>query len=176
MYAESSLANRLKILGVQNAGNFNLVATNNGLRKPARWRRNKSMTLQFANGQTQPVFLRDLSYCLNYTSGGAADAPKYYADLDFNTWFFSPTPDQSYTMFATWYERVQPLDQENPQNWWTDNAPTALLYECLMQLMPFLKNDSRIQIIKGIADEEMASLKTENTILVADKQAIIPDD
>jgi hypothetical protein len=175
MYAENSIANRLKILGVQNMATFNLTTNDNGLQKPARWRRNKEMFVQVGN-QTYPVFLRDLGYALNYASGTANSIPRYYADMDYQTWLFSPTPDQGYSMFATWYERVQPLDSNNQQNFWTDNAPTALLYECLMQLMPFIKNDSRLQVIKGIADEELQSLQNENKLLVADRAAIAPDD
>lgn len=174
-YAESSLSNRLKILGVQNAGNFSLIGGNNALQKPARWRRTKTMTIQVAN-QNQPVFLRDLAYCLNYSSGTPTGPPKYYADLDFSTWFFSPTPDLSYSAFATWYERPMPLDNSNQQNWFTDNSPTLLLFETLMQMLPYVKRDDRLTVIKGLADEEMTSLQNENKLLIADRTAIAPDD
>jgi hypothetical protein len=175
MYAENSLANRLKILGVQNSGTFTIPGSANALPKPARWRRTKDMSITVGT-QTFPVLLRDIGYCLNYSSGTAPQRPQYYCDLDYATWFFSPTTDQSYSALALWYERVQPLDNANQQNFWTDNAPTALLYECLMQMVPFLKNDDRLQMIKGIADEEMQMLRDENKLLIADRQAIIPDD
>ena len=70
---------------------------------------------------------------------------------------------------------VQPLDSSNQTNWFTINAPQALLFGSLVQAMTFLKNDERLPGIKAQYDAFMATLKTEDMQRIGDRQATVLD-
>ncbi len=54
-----------------------------------------------------------------------------------------PIPNADMTMEAGVFENVPYLSDENPTNWWLENAPDALLYGALRHSSPYLKNDAR---------------------------------
>jgi hypothetical protein len=70
---------------------------------------------------------------------------------------------------------VQPLDSSNQTNWFTQYAPQALLYGSLLQAMPFLKNDGRVQLWQAMYKQAMDVLTAEDKLRVADRQAIAVD-
>jgi hypothetical protein len=55
-------------------------------------------------------------------------------------------------------------------NFWTENAPQAMLYGTLLQAMPFLKNDSRVQLWQAMYDRAIQTLKLENDTRTIDRQ------
>jgi hypothetical protein len=74
-----------------------------------------------------------------------------------------------------YYERIQPLDSNNQTNWFTMYAPQALLYGTLLQAMPFLKNDARVQLWQTMYSQYMAALKAEDLQRLGDRQTIAVD-
>jgi hypothetical protein len=120
--------------------------------------------------------LRKYEYIREYWPNATlTDVPKFYCDYDYEHWLIGPTPADDYTFEVLYYERVQPLDSSNQSNWFTQYAPQALLYGSLLQAMPFLKNDERIPMWRAEYDIAMSSLKTEDTLRIADRQAIAVD-
>jgi hypothetical protein len=87
----------------------------------------------------------------------------------------APTPDQAYSYEVLYYERPQPLDSSNQTNWFTQYAPQALLYGSLLQAMPFLKNDNRVQLWQAMYQQAMDILTAEDKLRVADRQTIAVD-
>ena len=59
--------------------------------------------------------------------------------------------------------------------WFTTYAPQALLYGTLLQAMPFLKNDDRVQLWQALYQQAMDVLVAEDKLRVADRQAIAVD-
>ena len=175
MLAEQIIASQIKFLGNLTVQTSKMVAGNPVVDKPARWRKTVSMNVT-VNGKRQPVLLRRYEYLREYwPDPTSTDTPKFYTDYDFTHWFVAPTPDTDYDFEVLYYERVQPLDSSNQTNWFTQYAPQALLYGSLLQAMPFLKNDSRIQIWQAMYQQAMDILTAEDKLRVADRQAVAVD-
>jgi len=175
MLAEQVLAAELKFLGNLNTQTSTMTANDSTLTKPARWRKTVSMNITVA-GVRQPVLLRKYEFLRNYwPNNTSTGTPVYYADYDYNHWLVAPTPDAAYTFDILYYERIQPLDSTNQTNWWTQNAPQALLYGTLLQAMAWVKNDDRIPMWKSQYEAIVAYLKSEDQARLADRQAVALD-
>jgi len=175
MLAEQIIATDLKFLGNLNVVQSNMVAGQDVLDKPARWRKTVSMNIT-VDGQRQPVLLRDYEYLREYWPDPAqTGTPLYYSDYDYTHWLVAPTPDTNYTFEVLYYQRVPPLSSANQTNWFTEYAPQAMLYGSLLQAMPFLKNDERVQLWQAMYQQAIEMLKLENVARIGDRQAIVRD-
>jgi hypothetical protein len=173
--AEFEIAQEIKTLGQMVVVDSNMNAGNPVIAKPARWRKTVSMTLTTASGK-QPILLRKLEYLNEYAPNvSTTSQPLYYADYDWDHWFVAPTPDQAYAFEAICYTRLQPLASDNQTNWLTQNAPNALLFGVLKQTAPFLKDDPRLATWNALFDQAMASLKSEDTLRIGDRQTVVQD-
>lgn len=171
---EFEIAQEIKTLGQLTVADFTLTPSNPVVAKPARWRKTVSMTAN-VDGSAQPIYVRKLEYLRNYWPNDTqTDVPKYYADTDYEHWYFAPTPSEAFEVQVLYYERISPLSSSNQTNWLTQNAPNAMLYGTLLQAMPFLKNDSRA-IFQQKYTEAINALKTEDTLRIADRQAVTMD-
>ncbi len=72
--------------------------------------------------------------------------PKYYADYGFSNWLIVPTPSAASPIEIAYYQLDNPITSANQTNWLTDNASDLLMYACLVETAPFLKDDSRIEV------------------------------
>lgn len=175
MLAEQIIASQIKFLGNLTVNTSAMVTGENVINKPARWHKTVSMNVTVA-GKRQPVLLRKPEYLREYWPDPAQeDVPKFYADYDYTHWLIAPTPDSDYNFEVLYYERLQPLDSSNQTNWFTQYAPQALLYGTLLQAMPFLKNDDRVQLWQTLYGQAMEILKAEDQLRVADRQAVAVD-
>lgn len=171
---EFEIAQEIKTLGQLTVADFTLTPSNPVVAKPARWRKTVSMTAKVA-GEAKPILVRKLEYLRNYWPDETkTDVPQYYADTDYEHWYFAPTPSAAFDVQVLYYERISPLSSTNQTNWLTQNAPNAMLYGTLLQAMPFLKNDSRA-IFQQKYTEAINALKTEDSLRIADRQAVAMD-
>ena len=175
MLAEQIIAAEIKFLGNLTVVTSSMVASDNVIAKPARWRKTVSMNVTVAS-KRQPVLLRTYEYIREYwPNPTSTDVPLFFCDYDYEHWLVGPTPTLAYAYEVLYYERVQPLDTSNQSNWFTQYAPQALLYGTLLQAMPFLKNDERMPMWQSNYDRIIEVLKTENVTRGADRQAIARD-
>jgi hypothetical protein len=175
MLAEQIITSEIKFLGNLVVVGSNMVLGEATIAKPARWRKTVSMNVTVA-GDRQPVLLRTYEYLREYwPDPSSTDIPLFYCDYDYEHWLIAPTPADAYSYEVLYYERNQPLDSSNQSNWFTEYAPQALLYGSLLQAMPFLKNDERIPMWQSQYDKIIAVLQNENTVRIADRQAIVRD-
>ena len=175
MLAEQQIATQIKFLGNLTVTTSSMTQSDPIIQKPARWRKTVSFNVTVA-GKRQPVLLRKYEYIREYWPDPTqTGVPRYFCDYDYDHWLIGPTPDDDYSFEVLYYERVQPLDSSNQTNWFTQYAPQALLYGSLLQAMPFLKNDERIPMWRSEYDIAMSSLKTEDNLRIADRQAIAVD-
>jgi hypothetical protein len=175
MLAEQIIASEIKFIGNLTVATFSLTPNDPVIQKPARWRKTVSMTIT-ANGNKQPVLLRKYEYLRSYWPNATdTGTPLYYADYDYYHWLVAPTPDIAYPAEVLYYERIQPLDSNNQTNWFTQYAPQALLYGTLLQAMPFLKNDSRVQLWQAMYTQYMTALKAEDLQRIGDRQTVAVD-
>lgn len=175
MLAEQIIASEIKFMGNLTVNTFSMVQGNPVIEKPARWRKTVSMNI-IVDGQKQPVLLRKYEYLRNYWPNATQeDVPLYYADYDYFHWLVAPTPAEAYQAEVLYYERIQPLDSNNQTNWFTMYAPQALLYGTLLQAMPFLKNDGRVQLWQTMYQQYMGALKSEDLQRLGDRQTVAVD-
>lgn len=175
MLAEQILAAEIKFLGNLTVDTSTLTASDPVVAKPARWRKTVSINVTVA-GERRPVLERRYEYIRNYWPDPTeTDVPLFYADYDYTHWFLGPTPAAAYAFEVLYYERPVPLDSTNQTNWFTEYAPQAMLYGSLLQAMPFLKNDPRIQTWQSMYDKYVAELRTEDKLRIADRQAVAVD-
>jgi hypothetical protein len=175
MLAEQIIASQIKFLGNMTVNTSTMTQGDPVIQKPARWHKTVSMNLT-VDGKRQPIFLRKYEYLREYwPEATQEDVPKFYCDYDYTHWLIAPTPDAAYGFEVLYYERVQPLDSSNQTNWFTEYAPQAILYGSLLQAMPFLKNDERIQMWQAIYQQAMDILMAEDKLRIADRQTIAVD-
>lgn len=175
MLAEQIISAEIKFLGNLTVNTSTMVEGEAIIDKPARWRKTVSMNVTVA-GERNPVLLRKYEYLREYWPDPAqTEVPKFYCDYDYTHWLVAPTPDAAYNFEVIYYERPQPLDSSNQSNWFTQYAPQALLYGALLQAMPFLKNDARTAMWQQQYDLIMATLKAEDQVRIADRQAMAVD-
>ena len=173
---EYEIAQQIKTLGQLNVAESTLTAGNPVVAKPARWRKTVSMKYTDASGNKQPIYLRKYEYLTAYWPNNTNTAPPiYYADYDYDHWYLSPTPDQSYAFEVLFYERILPLSSTNQTNWLTQNAPNALLFGTLLQMTPFLKNDTIIPTWQQMYQNALNMLKSEDITRVGDRQTVVQD-
>jgi hypothetical protein len=175
MLAEQVIAAEIKFLGNLTVVESNMVIGEAVVNKPARWHKTVSMNVT-VDGSKQPVLLRKYEYLREYWPDETlTDTPAYYADYDYTHWLVAPTPAAAYTFEILYYQRLQPLDDTNQTNWFTEYAPQALLYGALLQAMPFLKNDERIPMWQAQYQQIIQTLKTEDVQRMGDRQAVAMD-
>lgn len=175
MLAEQVIATELKFLGNLTVAESTMVQSDPVIQKPARWRKTVSLNVT-VGGKKFPVFLRKYEYLREYWPNATqTDVPKFYCDYDYDHWLIAPTPAEDYAYEVLYYQRVQPLDSSNQTNWFTQNAPQAMLYGTLLQAMPFLKNDERIPMWEAQFNKVIEVLKVEDLTRIGDRQTTVRD-
>lgn len=171
MLAENRLAVELKTLAGIRYVNTTLVANQYHMIKPDRWRDTVSFSYLSPDGERKYMFLRNYEFVRSYWPDGTLTDPNpvYYADYDFNHFLIAPTPSVDLSAELAYFQKIQPLDETNQTNWFTENAPQILLYAALYELMVFLKDDDRIQSIQLYYDRALQSLMGEDSSRMVDR-------
>lgn len=175
--AERKLAQELKLLGqieVLVMAPVGLQVGNPVLAKPDRWR--QTVSLNFGTGTDNntrtPLFARSLEYCFAYSPDPTVTAePRWYADYDYEHWYISPTPDDSYPLQVIAWMQPMLLDDANQSNWFSNYIPNALLAGCMLQAELFIKEDQREPIWKEMYGGELAELLTQDAQRIYDRSA-----
>ena len=175
--AERNIARGLKVLGTINVVTSipptgGLIAGQSVYDKPDRWR--QTVGMQYGAGITSNerrlIYPRSLEYCRFYwPDSSEQDEPEFYADYDYNHWLIVPTPVTTRPWEISYYQQPPYLDDVNQTNWLTDYAPDALLYRCLLECEPFLKNDERLPTWEKLFGTAMGLLDGEDIQRIIDR-------
>jgi hypothetical protein len=169
--AERRIARELKVQGMINVVTSTMSPGLAVYPKPDRWRTTVSFNFGIGNEYNQ-LFPRSYEYVRSYwPNREETDVPLFYADYDYNNWIVSPTPDQAYPFEVLIYQLPPLLDDANQSNWLTEYAPQVLLYACLLEATPFLKNDERIPVWQQMYDRAMQALNGEDLSKILDRSA-----
>lgn len=174
--AQLSLANRLKIQGYRDVVVGSLTPLNRTLAKPDGWRNSVTFVVR-SNGPGQTTYpirnllrMRSFEYInMVYPDTTAAGLPTLYTDYDLNNFLIGQTPDQAYPFELTCYRLPNLLSASTQTNYLTDFIPNALLFQCLLNLAPFLKDDSRIPTWKVMLGNELEGLNAEEIAKMVDR-------
>ena len=161
MLAENRLALEAKGLGLINVVTGKFTANNPVLEKPELWRQTKSLFYTKADGSIKYLLPRKYEYCRFYASGVPPGNPLFYTDYDYNHFFLAVTPSDAFTFELSYYQRPEPLSNKTQVNWTTRNAPQLLLYACLLETQPWLKNQQALALWQSQYAEIIASLQKE---------------
>ena len=93
--------------------------------------------------------------------------PKYYTIIA-NQIRLGPTPAGVYEMEMLYWYKFSNLTDTAPTNWMLQNAPDIYLYGALMEMEPFLQNDSRTAVwsagyTKAIGDLQLQDDKDRHS-------------
>ena len=168
--AESAIAAELKTLLQLIVVETNLLAAQDILEKPTRWRKTISMKV---NGK--PILMRSQDYVAQYQSESDPGQPKYYAEYDYNNWAIAPVPDASYPVEIIYFSLVQPLDSTNQTNLFTQQCPQAMLFGTLLQAQGYLKAMDKLPIWKSYYTDSLAALKKEDDSRRIDRNTTIQE-
>lgn len=172
--AQVAIARDSKFLGFQVSVTSNFVISNNGVvQKPDRWR--ETISINFGNGTNNAtrnfLKLRTYEYVRQYwPDPTTTSTPKYYAEYNQDYWLVGPSPDQTYPFEVLCYMTPTQLTASSPTNWLTNFCPDLLLYQCLLQAAPYLKNDSRIPMWESRYNQARDSQKAEFAKTIVDRQ------
>jgi hypothetical protein len=123
----------------------------------------------------QPVLLRGQDYVAQAQNELNTGQPKYYSDYDYNHWAFAPIPDAQYPVEIIYYNRVQPLADDNQENLITREAPQALLFGSLLQAQPYLKSPDKLQIWSQLYKNSMGELTKEDSSRRIDRNTSVQE-
>lgn len=177
--AERRLARELKVQGTVNVVNSAMIQGQATYPKPDRWRETVSMRVGTgaSYNTTQEIFPRAYEYMRQYWPNQTlTGTPRFYADYDYQNWFFAPTPSDDFPYEIIYYELPPLLGDTVQTNWFTEYAPNALLYASLMEAAPFLKNEEIIPIWQAFYDRAIAALNGEDIRQIADRGIIRRED
>ena len=171
--AENRIATDMKQQGFQSVvtGTFDQQPT---LAKPAFWRETISFSYKNAVGVTVTLGLRALEYTKAYWPAPLVQGqPRFYADYNISNFAIVPTPADKFEFELAYYARLQPLSEENQDNWLTVNAPQTLLYAALLEASLWTKSMDKIQLWQGQYDAATGSVLAENQERLADRNTVV---
>lgn len=177
--AERRLARELKIQGTVTVVSSTMTQGQATYPKPDRWRETVSMRVGTGAGYntTREIFPRAYEYMRQYWPNQTqTGTPRFYADYDYQHWFFAPTPSDDFPYEIIYYELPPLLGDDVQTNWFTEYAPNALLYASLLEAAPFLKNEEIIPIWQGFYDRSIAALNGEDIRQIVDRGIIRRED
>jgi len=173
--AERRLGREVKILGTIAVVTSTMVVGQATYAKPDRWRETISMSIGTGNPANRRTTLMPRSYefvrAVN-PDPTVTGVPRFYADYNYSNWLFGPTPALAHPYEVVYHENPAYLEDANQTNYWTDYAPSALLYAALLEATPFLKNDPRIAVWEGFYNRAIAALNGEDERQIVDRSIV----
>lgn len=174
--AQISLANKMKIQGYRDIVVGSLTPHSRVLPKPTGWRNTITFVVRSNTPTTENYPIRNIlrmrsfEYInMQFPDTTTRGLPTVYTDYDLNHWLLGDTPDAAYPFEITIYRLPPLLSTDVQTNYLTEFIPNALLYQCLLNLAPFMKDDSRIPTWKLMLDNELSSINTEELMKIVDR-------
>lgn len=169
MLAENRIASEVRGLGQIKIVNGTMEGA--VMAKPLRWRETASMNVSIGTVR-KILFERGYEYCRVFAPDSSRTGePRYYCDYGYEHWMVVPTPPSQYPFEICYYERPEPLSESRQTNWTTQNAPQLILYASLLEAMPFLKNDERIQTFQAFYQSAHQAVTAEAKRRAFDRSA-----
>jgi hypothetical protein len=115
-----------------------------------------------SSGRHYPLARRTIDQLYqNYPLRSSSGLPVEFAREGSN-YIFGPYPDSNYSIAGVVYTKPTDLSVDADTNWWILNNPLTLLYACLVEAEPFIKNDARLELWQGKLNEAVSLIRLEN--------------
>lgn len=93
-----------------------------------------------------PLEIKDSGYVYErYPTRSATAKPRVIAD-DGASFVFGPYPDSNYIVKGVYFKKPTVLSGSTATNEWTDNVPDLLLWACLSETGPFIKDEKQTKV------------------------------
>jgi hypothetical protein len=138
--AEERLSRDLRLRATEATMNVTLVS---GLAAiPADYVQMKHVHI--AGDPVQPLEVKESTWILDQFPTRSADSKPRYLAEDGGNFIFGPFPSAGpWVLGGQYWKKPAALTTAAPTNEWTDNVPDVLLWACLCESAPFLKDDQR---------------------------------
>ncbi len=160
-----------KNIGFEVTTTGDIALNNTTINKPPNWRETISLEI-YTEDQTFSKFLFNRSYefCKSYWPNQTLTAePTFYSDYnDYNQFFISPTTDKAYK-YRLIYLGIPLFDSQNGNNFLTRRYPRLLFYACMLEAMPFLKDDERLGQFEQLYASSLDDINKDSTARYVDR-------
>ena len=141
-----------------------LTVNNPFLPLPSDWEATRYVQLIDSSDDRTFLIQKDISfmneYAVDRTSAGAG-TPKYYAMWDQDTHYLAPTPNAALTVELAYTYKPDGLSSTTTSTWLSQNAPSVLLYGCILEALGYLKGAAdMIQYYDKMYNQSVQSLAT----------------
>tara|TARA_R100000664_G_scaffold23890_1_gene33536 strand:+ start:935 stop:1561 length:627 start_codon:yes stop_codon:yes gene_type:complete len=102
-------------------------------------------SLSFTNSSNQTFLInKDVNWIRElYPNASTTGEPEYYAIFDNDYFIVAPTPDSAYNVELHYFYRPASITagSDSGTTWLSTNAPSALLYACLLEGYVYMKGE-----------------------------------
>lgn len=138
---------------------------------PLQWK--ETISFQYTITGTSPFITyllpRSYEFCTTYAPNvNIRSAPVFYADLSYTQFYIVPTPDIAYPYTLT-YLGTPLFNTVNATNFLTERYPSLLLYACLLEMTPFLKDDERVPVFESLYNRALQNINKDTKKLYIDR-------
>lgn len=165
------LYSEAKNIGFEVTVTGNLALNNTTIEKPANWRETISLEL-YTEDQTFSKFLfqRSYEFCKSYWPNQTLTSePSFYANYnDYEQFFLCPTVDKAYK-YRLIYLGIPLFNTENNENFLTKRYPRLLFYACMLEAIPFLKDDERLGQFEQLYASSLNDINQESASRYVDR-------
>jgi hypothetical protein len=166
IYSEARSIGFQKIVPANPVFNIN----NPLITKPIDWKETISLSYTIPGATPIAVYVlpRSYEFCKTYSPTIVATGnPVFYADYSLpqanvgaGSIFLAPTPAVAY-QYELIYLSTPLFNQANPVNFLTDRYPSLLLYACLLETIPFLKDDERVPMFEALYNRALKDINID---------------
>lgn len=170
--AMSKIYSEVKCIGFQKIVAGNMIAGTATIQKPQDFKEN--INFQYTLPGTSPfsTFLLERTYefCVTYAPNPLLRGKPMFFSTDLIVppnnvapaqLYIAPTPDAAYAYELTYLSFPPLFNAQNPRNYLTDRYPDLLIYACMMQAIPFLKSDERVQTFEALYEKAKQAANTD---------------
>lgn len=166
MLGQRTLCLDVKPLELKNVFVGELQAGNPIVPKDVRWLTQESFQISTGYEFKTRKFLynRSIEYGRQYAPEPSDLGEPLYYTTNYNTYeyFLFKTPDLNYPYESVYYQLPQLLDDTNQTNILTERYPRALLYACLKETTPYLRNDDRTPMWDKLYQAEIQAIAIQD--------------
>ena len=173
----SRIYSEARSIGFQKIVNGSTASNTPILNNPNDWKETISLSITDTDTSTQTFLLpRSYEFCITYEPDiNAANKPMFYANYEMpaandstSFTFLSPKPDKDYN-YELIYLSLPLFNKQNPENFLTDRYPSLLLYACLFEAIPFLKDDERIATFESLYNRALKDIMGDSKERLTDR-------
>lgn len=125
---------------------------------PTNWL--EAINVEITTNDFSPIMQMSLESLDIYRKSidNASGQPIYFGIVD-NAMELAPTPDGSYNLQLTYFEKITALDDTNTSNWVSTNHSDVYLYGAMKHASIFLMEDDRVAMFTALFEKALEEIR-----------------